>query len=320
MKILVTGGAGFIGSHLVKKIVNEGHKVTVIDNLERGTLDNLPIHKIKVFNRDLRDYKACKTIFKRQDIVIHLASKVGGIGTYLSKPYEILSSNMEIDSNVLKLVLENKIKKYFYASSAHVYPKELQTSPDSLPILENDVYPANPELSYGWAKLVGEKAIEAAIQENSWLQASIARFIGVYGPDQDFNLSTGSVIPVFCHRAIKYPEIDFEAWGNGKETRSYCFVNDVLHCIEKMVNQNKPLAGPYNVGSDIRISISQIAELIKKISKKDIDIKWDTNKKTVIWGQVCDCSLVKKELSWEATTNLEEGLKSVYKNIKSKLL
>lgn len=333
--ILITGGAGFIGSHLVNYLIKKGHRITILDNLERGSLDNIPISSsivkstedwvthdsdnLNFVNCDLRSYESFKKFFKNQNIVIHLASKVGGIGTYLSKPYEILSSNICIDSNVLKAVLENKIKKYFYASSAHVYPKELQASSDALPMAEDKAYPANPELTYGWAKLMGEKAIESSLKENPWLQASIARFIGIYGPNQDFNFETGSVIPVFCHRALRYPDVEFKAWGTGKETRSYCYINDTLECIEKMINQNKSLTGPYNVGSEIRISISEIANLVKEISGKDIEVEWDSSKETVIWGQVCDCSLVEKELSWKASTKLKQGLKSVYTDILSKI-
>ena len=160
MKILVTGGTGFIGSHLVNRLIDLGNHVTVLDNLERGNINFLKLNdNLKLILCDLRDYKDIEKYFKNQDIVIHLASKVGGIGTYLSKPYDIMQSNIRIDSNVLKCVIEYNITKYFYASSAHVYPKELQTTIDSPNIKELDAYPANPELTYGWAKLIGEKAI-----------------------------------------------------------------------------------------------------------------------------------------------------------------
>jgi GDP-D-mannose 3', 5'-epimerase len=322
MKILVTGGAGFIGSHLVNRLIDKGNRVTVLDNLERGDINFLkPSDNLKFRLCDLRNYKDIKKYFKNQDIVIHLASKVGGIGTYLSKPYDIMQSNIQIDSNVLKCIIEHGITKYFYASSAHVYPKELQTTIDSPNIKESDTYPANPELTYGWAKLIGEKAIEAATVENKNLNAAIARFIGIYGPNQDYKLETGSVIPVFSHRAIKYPETPFNVWGTGKETRSYCFINDALDCIETMILDldNRQLVGPYNVGKDERVSIEKIASTIIDISQKEITINWDTTKDTVIWGQLCDCSLIYKELGWRSKTSLKDGLKIVYNDIKKRL-
>jgi len=102
--ILVTGGAGFIGSHFVKRMVNKGYNVTVIDNLERGKLEFLRdvLNKINFVNADLQDFNSVKDLFKNQDCVVHLASKVGGIGTYLSQPYEVMKSNITMDSNVLK--------------------------------------------------------------------------------------------------------------------------------------------------------------------------------------------------------------------------
>jgi len=322
-RVLITGGAGFIGSHLTKRLVKEGYDVTVIDNLERGKSEFLEEVKsdIKLVYYDLTNYNQVAHLFKDKDIVIHLASKVGGIGTYLSKPYEVMTANMKMDSNVLRGIIENKITKYFYASSAHIYPKELQTIADSPMIKESDAYPANPELTYGWAKLIGEKAIESVVVEYDWLNVAIARFIGIYGPNQDFQLETGSVIPVFSHRGVKYPEVPFRIWGTGTETRSYCFIEDALDCIQKMVDalDEKQLVGPYNVGKGERCTISDIANTVVEISGKDINIEWDTTKNTVIWGQWCDCSLVKEELGWEAQTSLRDGLTIVYNNIKNRI-
>jgi nucleoside-diphosphate-sugar epimerase len=239
----------------------------------------------------------------------------------MSKPYNIMSSNLSIDSNVLKAVLQNKITKYFYASSAHIYPKSLQTIPNSPLIEESQAYPADPELSYGWGKLIGERAVEAAVKEYSFLNAAIARFIGIYGPNQDFGLDTGSVIPVFSHRAIKYPEVLFNVWGTGKETRSYCFIEDTLDCMELMIQKMDELGlvGPLNVGKEERISIAEIADIVVKTSGKDINVKFDTSKDTVIWGQWCSCQEAKNILGWKAQTTLEEGIKVVYNDIKKRI-
>lgn len=321
-KILVTGGAGFIGSHLVKRLIERGHEVTAIDNLERGKVDFVEnIKSLKLVVCDLTDYETMQQFFEDKDVVIHLASKVGGIGVYLDTPYQVMKANMEMDANVLKAILHYKIDTYFYASSAHIYPKELQMIADSPMIKESDAYPANPELTYGWAKLIGEKSIEAALVENDWLKVAIARFIGIYGPNQDYGLETGSVIPVFSHRAIKYPEVPFRVWGTGKETRSYCYIDDALDCIEKMIEamDTKQLVGPYNVGKGERCTVENIANTAVEISGKDIEIEWDTDKKTVIWGQWCDVSKVKEELGWEAQTSLKDGMGKVYNDIKNRI-
>ena len=181
--VLVTGGAGFIGSNLCKDLVYDGVHVTIIDNFERGRREYILdiIDSIELIEGDLKNLDFCIETIKNFDIVIHMASKVGGIGLYTSKPYTVMSENMLMDSNVLKAIIQNNINRYFYASSAHVYPKELQGTPNSPAIVEQQAYPAESELAYGWAKLISEKEIEYARVENPNLRVAIARYIGIYG-------------------------------------------------------------------------------------------------------------------------------------------
>ena len=321
--IVITGGAGFIGSHLVKRLVDHGSRVIVVDNLERGKLSSLSSVKDKVgfFNKDLKNPSGLKDIFKGADVVIHLASKVGGIGVYTSRPYEVFNDMVQIDKNVLDAVLECGIENYFYASSAHVYPIQLQQTISPAAIKEKEAYPADPELSYGMAKLIGEKNIQYAQKEGKNLKAGIARFIGIYGEGQDYHLDTGSVIPVFSHRAIRYPQVPFEVWGTGRETRSYCYVGDAVECILRMISKMEydSLVGPLNVGKQEFVSIKEIAEKIIAISGKDITIKFDESKETLIWGQWCDCSAAKRILGWEAKTTFDDGLKIIYSDVKMRL-
>ena len=275
---------------------------------------------ITFLNLDLRDYNLIEPYFKNIDVVVHLASKVGGIGVYLSKPYNIISNNIIIDSNVLKATLKNNINKYFYASSAHIYPKQLQMFKDSPKMFEEDAYPVDCELSYGWAKLIGEKQIEYACEEYPNFNAAIARFIGIYGTNQDYQLETGSVIPVFSHKAIKYPEIPFNVFGDGTEIRSYCFIDDALDCMELMIDglDNMRLV-KVNVGKEERNTIAEIAENIIKISNKNIIIEYDKTKETKIWSQWCSCNLAEKIYGWKAKTSLMDGLKIIYDDIKRRI-
>ena len=288
-KVCVTGGAGFIGSNLAKDLVGEGCFVRVVDNLERGCLENLGsvIESTEFVEKDICYAEVCDEICKDMDVVFHLASKVGGIGYYLEKPGEVITQNIRMDQNILEAVLSQNVKRYFYASSAHVYPIELQREPDSKALKEEDVLPAHPGLSYGWAKLIAEKQIEFLIGENRPLKAAIARLIGVYGENQDIDLQTGSAIPVFCRRAIEYSDTaPFIIWGTGKETRSYCFIEDAIEAMKKMVEKldNISLIGPLNIGKSERITIGDLAKHIVNISGKNIKIQFDKNKKTQIWG------------------------------------
>jgi len=323
-RVVITGGAGFIGSNLSKELVRDGAIVTIIDNFERGRRKYIStaLAPNRIIEGDLKDLSFCKdAIPQNTDIVIHMASKVGGIGLYTSSPYTVMSENILIDANVLKAVLDNNIKRYFYASSAHIYPKELQGTPDSPAITEDQGYPAECELSYGWAKLISEKEIEYALVENPDLHVAIARYIGIYGENQDFNLQTGSCIPVFTARAIKYPEVPFTVWGTGKETRSYCFIDDAIRCTKMMVENMEELrqVGPYNVGKQERITIRDLAKLVIQIAEKDIPIEFDLTKETFIWGQWCDCTKIKEEIGFEAKISLQEGLQRVYNDIQRRI-
>jgi nucleoside-diphosphate-sugar epimerase len=324
-KVLVTGGAGFIGSHLVPRLLMQGAKVRAVDNLERGKLayiqESLP--QIDFRRADLQDAAVCESACRDVEVVFHLASKVGGIGFYLQQAGEVFRQNTLIDHNVWSAALKHGVPYYFYASSAHVYPITLQETPDSPPIHENQAYPANPELSYGWAKLLGEKLIQFSIAQGCTSRAAIARLIGAYGPNQDLDLATGSAIPVFCRRALEYPsQGPFIVASGGTETRSYHFVSDtvdaILRAVEKL--QDKTMVGPFNLGSEERISIGELARQIIAISGKPIEIVWQTNHPTAIWGQVLDCQLARELLDgWKPVVSMREGLQRCYEHIVGRL-
>jgi GDP-D-mannose 3',5'-epimerase len=322
--VAVTGGAGLIGSAFVRNIYSLGSKVIILDNLSRGSSDNLLGLSTQLLNIDLSQKDSIEPMveaFKQCDIVVHLASVVGGIGVYTSKPWQVFNTMLEIDNNVFEALLKSGTNKYFYASSSHIYPIELQLDIDSPPIREDQDFPANPELSYGFAKLVSEKNLIYRSREVGDVRCAIARFIGIYGPGQEFGLETGSVIPVFSYRAIKHPKVPFRVWGTGVETRSYCYIDDAIKAMKLMIENldHNILVGPYNVGKQERISISEIATKVIEISGKEIDVEYDTDKETLIWGQWSDCEKIYNELGWKATTTFDEGLKRVYNDIQQRL-
>ena len=303
-----------------------GSSVRVADNLERGKKEYLAevLDCLEFLQLDLTENEACRQACHGMEVIFHLASKVGGIGVYLNHPGEVMLCNVAMDTLMLRAALEAGCQRYLYASSAHVYPLELQLSPDAPAIKEEQAYPANPELSYGWAKLLAEKQIEYQIQEGAPLKAAIVRLVGVFGRHQDFDLATGSAIPVFCRRAIEYPNRKpFTIWGTGEETRSYSYIDDVIEGMLLSVTKlgEVPLVGPINLGKEGRITIRQLAEKVVALSGKPIEIEMDLSKPTIIYGQAVDCSQAKNVLEgWTAKTSLEEGLRQVYKHIQGSLL
>ena len=257
------------------------------------------------------------------DVVFHLASKVGGIGYYLKYPWDVLHSNLTMDGNVLQALIDAGVPYYFYASSAHIYPIELQLEIEAPLIREDQAYPANPSLSYGWAKLIGEQGIAAALAEGHQFRAAIARIVGAYGPGQDYQLETGSVIPVFCHRAVRYPELKpFRVLGTGKETRTYCYVDDVVRAIMLSVEK---LESRRRWGRSIwaRATWCRSQRLPKRSSPfraRTFKIDYDTSHPTKIWGQAPDITLAAKLLDgWKPRVTLRDGLKICYEDVKSRL-
>jgi nucleoside-diphosphate-sugar epimerase len=323
-RILVTGGAGFIGSNLVERLAELGARVRVVDNLQRGRLENLQscIEVIEFMRGDLTQPDVCLEACRDMEMVIHLGSRVGGISYYVQRPAEVMLHNVLMDTLVWQAATVCGVERYLYASSAHVYPLELQDNPEAPFLREEQAVPANPPLSYGWAKLLGEKQLEYSAADVGSPKVTILRLIGVYGKNQNIDLETGSAIPVFIRRAIEYPRRrPFTILGSGEETRSYCYITDVvdamLSALEKLAGCQ--LIGPLNVGSETRLRIRDLVREIIDISGKQIQIVSEVSHKTTIWGQALDCAKATSVLGWQPRVSLREGLERTYQHIEERL-
>jgi nucleoside-diphosphate-sugar epimerase len=323
--VLITGGAGFLGSNLARRLVEEGARVRVVDNLERGARRHLEEIKdrIEFIELDLRDPAAARRAVRGMEVIFHMAARVGGIRVYLDHPGSVLLNNLALDQNCFLAAIEARVPSLVYAGSAHVYPESRQQTPDSAPLRETEAFPAHPALTYGWGKLVGEIALQALAQEHAWFHVSLARIMGAYGYNQDTDPATGSVIPVFCQRAARWPEgRPFLIRGTGRETRSYVFVDDVVEALLRSVDAqaHQPVVGPFNLAAEGRATITEIAELVVKISGKDLELTYDPSVPTTLWGQAADGSLARKLLDgWTPRVSLEEGLRRTYRHVEARL-
>jgi GDP-D-mannose 3',5'-epimerase len=319
VKIVVTGGAGFIGCHLVKKLLDEGKNVLVVDNFSRGSLENLRdvgAENVKWVNADLRDYGQALAAIKDAEIVYHLAAVVGSV-EYLhgSEVAELraLQDNVVIDANVFRACLQRNVRRIVYASSVSVYPIDMQQKRDVV-LSEEDLRYYNPEGGYGWSKLLGE--IQLSWMKN--IDIGIARIFTAYGPCEPLD-ETAHAVPALIRKAIWYPKEDFIVWGTGEQTRSFMYVSD---CVEALLRLEERASNPpliVNVGSDEPVSIGELAEMIVEISGKDIEIKYDPSKPVGPLSRTAEIKKAREALGWSPKVSLEDGLRETYAWAEKKL-
>lgn len=316
--VLITGGAGHIGSFLTERLVKEGANVRVVDNLWRGSKEYLldengsPLVDMKnnFQENDLRFLENCQKAVEGMDIVFHLADVVGGITFVFDNEPFVYRSNVMINSNMFKAAAEANVEKLLYVGAACAYPHEKQNDPNQPLFKEDDMYPAHPESAYGWGKLMGEYECDL-YSKSGMLDTAILRLHNVYGPHTDLSLERSQVIPATIRKAIQYPNEKFLIWGNGEQSRSFIYVLDVVDAlllgIEKGINK-----GPIQIGTDRKTTINELANMILDISGKKIEVKHDLTKPVGDLGRAADCSLAEKILGWKAKTSMEEGLEKTY--------
>jgi GDP-D-mannose 3', 5'-epimerase len=325
-KILVTGGAGMIGSNLVKKLVLDGHDIYVADNLWRGKkeylfskMNKLIIPENNFYQVDLMDYENCLKVTNKMDIVVHLADVVAGINYVFSNESYVYRSNILINTNTLNACIKNKVKKYIYAGTACSYPKSKQSIADPPPFEEDDVYPAEPESSYGWSKLMGEYEAELAFKEKL-INIEILRLHNVYGIPAELDPSKSQVIPALCRKAIEEKNQELLVWGSGKQKRAFVHVDDVVDGFVKAINKTSKFNGVIQLGPDYSTSIAEIAKKIVSLSGKKITINFDKSKPEGDFDRMANNSKAKKILNWSPKISIDEGLKKVFSWCEEKFL
>jgi GDP-D-mannose 3', 5'-epimerase len=317
-RVLVTGGAGQIGSHLAARLASFGAIVTVADNLWRGKKNNLfdqdgkPVIDLDrdFLELDLADPANCQRATERQDVVYHLADVVAGINYVFGNQFSLFNTNLLIDSSMLKASIANGVRSYVYVGTACSYPAELQSKLNPPPFKEDDVYPASPESSYGWSKLMGEMSCELARKERL-LDIGVLRLHNVYGPHCEMSPEKSQVIPSLIRKALRYPHEEFVVWGSGRQRRAFVFVHDVVNALESVVLRGMN-QGVIQIGPNYSTSIKEIAERVCTISGKQIDIRFDTSKPEGDVDRAADWSKARDILHWSPKTSIQEGLEQTY--------
>ena len=308
-KALVLGAGGFIGGHLVKRLKDEGFWVRGVDlkhhEFATTAADDFVIG-------DLRDQAVCRTVLDQHfDHVYQLAADMGGAGYIFTgdNDADVMHNSAIINLNIVDLCKEHGVDKVFYSSSACMYPEHNQLDPDNPKCSEDSAYPANPDSEYGWEKLFSER-LYLAYARNHGLNVRVARFHNIFGPLGTWEGGREKAPAALCRKVAETPEGGhIEVWGDGKQTRSFLYVEECVEAVRRLVDSD--FEGPVNIGSEEMISINGLAQLIIDISGKDISIK-NIDGPTGVRGRNSDNELIREKLNWEPSMPLQDGMGRTY--------
>lgn len=296
MKVIITGGAGFIGSHIAEFWAAKGAEVVVIDSLRSGFEENLQNINAKFFHESITNKKNIENIFEGVDYIFNLAALVS-VPESIERPFECIEINVNGLINLLELAKKFGIKKLVHSSSAAIYgddprqPKKISHKP-------------TPKTPYGITKLDGEYYCQM-YSEQFGVPAISLRYFNVFGPRQNPKSQYAAAIPIFISRAIKNQDIII--YGDGSQTRDFIFVKDVV-LANTLAAESNINNGVFNVATENTISILQTAELIKELTNSKSKIVFADERAGDIKHSSADISETKENLGFLPKFSFEKGL------------
>ncbi|HMF56405.1 MAG TPA: NAD-dependent epimerase/dehydratase family protein [Pyrinomonadaceae bacterium] len=314
VKVLVTGAGGFIGHHLTKYLVDRGYWVRGAD-IKEPEYEQTAAHEFEIL--DLRNEENCLKATRGIREVYGLAANMGGIGFIETNKAVIVRDNTLINMLTIEAARSNGIKKYLYTSSACIYPGYLQRDADVTPLKEEDAYPADAEDGYGWEKLYMERVCRH-YYEDFGLDTRVVRFHNIFGPLGTYDGGREKSPAAICRKIALAEDGDsIEVWGDGEQTRSYCYIDDCVEGIYRLMQSG--YREPLNLGQDRMISINELVEIVAGIAGKRIGKNYDLTKPQGVRGRNSDNTRLRQVLNWEPGVSLEDGLEKTYRWIEEEL-
>ncbi|MBK8901339.1 MAG: NAD-dependent epimerase/dehydratase family protein [Anaerolineaceae bacterium] len=314
-RILVTGGGGFIGHHLINFLKERGYWVRGVDIKEP---EFAPTQADEFMLLDLRRWENCLQATQNVNEVYALAADMGGMGFISANHSQILHNNLLINLHTLEAARHNGVKRYLFTSSACVYPEYRQLETSVSPLKEEDAYPAQPQDAYGWEKLVVEQLCTHYHNEHP-IETRIVRFHNIFGPLGTWDGGREKAPAALCRkiavaRLTGNPTVDI--WGDGEQTRSFCYIDDCTTGLYKLMNSD--YREPLNLGQDRLVTINQLADIIAEIAGISIEKNHVAGPQGVR-GRNSDNTRLREVLGWEPRVSLEEGLAETYRWIESQV-
>jgi GDP-D-mannose 3',5'-epimerase len=310
-KTLVAGAGGFIGGHLVRHLHEEGHGPIVAVDIKpyEEWYQKFDFAENKILDLRLRD--ACEEAAQGCAVIYNLAADMGGMG-FIENNKALCMISVLINTHLLMAARDAGASRFFYASSACVYNGEKQTDPDNPGLKEEDAYPALAEDGYGWEKLFSERMCRH-FTEDFGLTTRVARFHNVYGPWGTFDGGREKAPAAICRKVIEAKRSgkhEIEIWGDGLQTRSFMYIDDCLHGIRAIMESG--IDYPINLGSAEMVSINQLVDIVEEIAGVKLQRNYNLDAPKGVRGRSSDNTLIKKELGWEPSIRLRDGMAKTY--------
>jgi GDP-D-mannose 3',5'-epimerase len=314
-RILVSGAGGFIGGHLVRRLKQEGYWVRGVDIKKHEFAPSVADDFVQ---GDLRDPAVVGQIMSGIDEVYQLAADMGGAGYIFTGEHDaaVMHNSASINLNCLEIGRKSGVRKFFYSSSACIYPAYNQEHPDCPNCAEDSAYPAAPDSEYGWEKLFSER-LYLAYMRNYGVDVRVARFHNIFGPEGTWRGGREKAPAALCRKVAEARDgSEIEIWGDGCQTRSFLYIDECLEGVRRLMDSNE--SGPLNIGSAEMVTINALASIIMELAGKHLTIK-HTPGPLGVRGRNSDNRLIWEHLGWAPSRPLREGLQKTYAWIESQM-
>jgi nucleoside-diphosphate-sugar epimerase len=296
---------------LVADLLRQGKKVRVVDVKPFEEWFQM-FPESENLQLDLREKESCERAVAGVDLVYNLAADMGGMG-FIENNKALCMLSVLINTHLLMATKEAGASRFFYASSACVYAADKQTDPDVTALKEEDAYPAMPEDGYGWEKLFSERMCRH-FREDFGLTARMARYHNVYGPHGTYDGGREKAPAAICRKVIEAKlsgKHEIEIWGDGKQTRSFMWIDDCVKGTQMIMNGD--FAEPLNLGSSELVSINQLVDIVEDIGGLKLKRSYNLSAPKGVNGRNSDNTLIRKIFDWEPSTRLRDGLVRTYR-------